>query len=179
MPVLEITNDSDFGCRFQGWPQSADEKFHWQQLVTSVVQYAFGSRLATVITVSPVQWSIGHFLPQPRSVRFGSNEYLLNRIDHCTDAQLAEIAESEDFQRGLLWISSVDDSDERLLEVASLIDITRSAQSSSYELLMLLDDARHLHWLHPGRDVNELETQLKDRASSLGWSISSLSETEQ
>lgn len=176
MAVLVLRDES--GAAFiygvEGWLQSPEEKQQWQHLVTRVVQYAFESRPVTLITVAPMQWSMGHSLPHPHLLRTNRGQFLVNRIEQCSNELLAEIAESEEFQRGLLWLSAVDGSDEnQLLSIVMQLDVLSAAPSTScLEVLLLLDDARRIHWLHPGRDLKTLEAELLNMARHFGWRLS-------
>jgi hypothetical protein len=176
MPILQFSDDYDsrFGFGIQGWLQNLEEKEQWQEAVTCAVQYAFVSKSCALITISPAQWSIGQSLPEPRYSRIGQNRYLINRIEHCSLLLLAEIAESEDFHRGLLLLSATSATDEpSLLENIAQIGPTSDLPARfPSEALMLLDDGRQLYWFHPTRDVKTLKQQVLTMMERLHWSVS-------
>lgn len=176
MAVLVLRDESGaaFICGVEGWLQSPEEQQQWQHLVTWLVQYAFESRPLTVITMDPMPWSMGHSLPEPHQLRTNRGQFLVNHVEHCSNELLAEIAESEEFQRGLLWLSALDATDEdQLLSVVMELDVLSPAPSTSNtEVLLLLEDARCIYWLHPGRDVNTLEAELLTMTQRFGWRLS-------
>jgi hypothetical protein len=181
MVVLVLRDESGaaFICGIEGWLQSPEEKQQWQHLVTRLVQYAFESRPVTLITVAPMQWSMGHSLPEPHQLRTNQGQFLVNHVEQCSNELLAEIAESEEFQRGLLWLSAVDATDEhQLLSIVMELDVLSPAPSTSNtEVLLLLNDARRIHWLHPGRDMNTLEAEVLTITRHFGWRLSKESRT--
>lgn len=176
MITVVVSNElrAAFICGIEGWLQSPEAKQHWLHIVTRLVQYAFESRPVTLITVAPVQSSLGYSLGRPDLLRTNRGQFLVNRIEQCSNELLAEIAESEEFQRGLLWLSAVDGSnDNQLLSLVMQLDVLSAAPSTSYlEVLLFLDDARRIHWLHPGRDVHTLEAELLNMTRHFGWRLS-------
>jgi hypothetical protein len=181
MAVLVLRDESGaaFSCGVDGWLQSPEEKQQWQHLVTRLVQYAFESRPVTLITVAPMQWSIGYSLPAPHQLRTNRGQFLVNHVELCSNELLAEVGESEEFQRGLLWLSAVGATDEdQVLSIVMELDLLSPTPSTSNtEVLLLLDDARRIHWLHPGRDVNRLEGELLAMTRRFGWRLSKESRT--
>lgn len=175
MTTIVIRNElrAAFICDIEGWLQSPEEKQHWLHLVTRLAQYAFESRPVTLITLAPVQSSLGYSLGRPDLLRTNRGQFLVNRIEKCSKELLAEIAESEEFQRGLLWLSAVDASDDnQLLSLVMQLDVLSAVPSTPYlEVLLLLDDARRIHWLHPGRDVHTLEAEVLNMTRHFGWRL--------
>jgi hypothetical protein len=165
--------DSAFKCGIEGWLQTSEEKHQWQHLVAYVVQYAFKSRSAILITVSPQKWSIGYFLPEPHHIHTNQRKYLVNKIKNCSTELLIEIAESEDFQRGLLLVLARKNIEiAQFLATATLIDVTSENPSvSNYEFLILLDDGHKIYWVYPDRDVNLLKSELQRAARNFEWLI--------
>jgi hypothetical protein len=174
--VLEVSSHDGtaFSCGIRGWVQTPEEKRQWQRLIDHIVRYAFLSRPATLMTLSPMAWSIGHSLPGPRLVQAGAERYLVNDIPTCSAELLTELAESEEFGRGLLWLSTVlPASDAALLTAIGDMDLTSDkAPASNAEMLVLLDDGRRIHWLHPNRDLNVLEAEVVAYAETLHWHVS-------
>lgn len=160
-PIKFDVKSAAFRCSTESWFQTLEERREWDRLVLDVVMYAFGQRSATFVTISPAEWSIGNSLPRPRNVSRGPRRYLLNEVDECTAALLAQVVESEDFQRGLLWIAaSSRNEDELLAEVARIEAAAVEEPSADRELVLLLDDSRCIHWLSPSRDVEILKRRL-------------------
>lgn len=171
-PLQFEVNPAEFRCRLLGWVETAREKEDWHRLILDVVTYAFARRPATIVTISPMEWSIGNSLPSPRNLSREGRRYLVNEVDECSTEMLTEITESEDFQRGLLWIlAPPSNEDDLLMTVArletSLLDVPRV----EVELVLLLDDARCIHWLSPSRDASFLERDLSARMRAQGWEL--------
>jgi hypothetical protein len=175
MPILEIVCDSGKAVSFgiEGWLQSSEEMVAWQHLVTHIVQYAYMGRAATAITMSPMPWSIGHSLPEPSILWVNKNKYIVNRMAHCSVELMAEVAESEDFQRSILWLAALGAHDKLgLMALIRQIDVTSAEPpSTNYELLLLMDDARQLNWLHTGRDAEAVQDDVISMAQTLGWQV--------
>jgi hypothetical protein len=172
--VVEVSaqDGAAFSCGLRGWVQTAEEKRQWQELVEQVARHAFLSRPATLITVSPMKWSIGHSLPNPRVVRAGAEEYLVNDVSTCSADLLKDIAESEDFRRGLLWVMTPLFGDAALPKTLGSIDVTSEmAPASDSEMLILLDDARRIHWLRPHTDLRALVSDVVTYAGTLQWEV--------
>jgi hypothetical protein len=128
-----------------------------------------------------MQWSIGYSLPAPHLLRTNGGQVLVNHVELCSNELLAEVAESEDFERGLLWLSAVGATDEDqvlsiVMELESIVMklglLSPIPSTSNTEVLLLLDDAHTIHWLHPGRDVNRLEGELLAMTRRFGWRLS-------
>lgn len=178
MPTLNVLSQPDitFKCSVEDWFATSKEKDDWIFLVNQIVRHAYAYRPATLITESPAQWSIGKSLPGPGSLRVGRTRYWVNQIDQCLPDLLTEIVESEDFQRGLLWISSPNNSEENeLLSLINHLDTTAiNPKSPKIELLLLLDDARQLYWLYPSRDLEIIHGILISFAKEKQWNVTGL-----
>jgi|LNAP01.1.fsa_nt_gb hypothetical protein len=176
MPNLIVAYDSSttgFECRVEGWLDSPERKHEWQQIVVAVLRYAFLSRSASLITTSPMPWSVGHEFPEPRSLRTNQSKYLVNRVDRCSSDLLAVVADSEDFQRGLLCLSVLRTVREEHLTTASLMLTTTVVDDpgADFEILILLDDSRRIRWLHPSKDPKPLAHEVRLVAKRLGWQV--------
>lgn len=177
MPKLHVAYNSSttsFECGVEGWLDSPDRKHEWHQIVVTVLRYAFLSRSATLITTSPMPWSVGHALPEPKSLRTNQGEYLVNRVEQCNSDLLAVVADSEDFQRGLLCLSVLRTVREEHLATASLQMTTTVIDDpgADFEILILLDDSRRIRWLHPSKDPKPLEHEVQLIAEGFGWQVS-------
>ena len=162
-----------FTCSIAGRPESAQVKEQWGALVTLSVRHAFESRPVTLVTVTPMEWSIAHSLPDSRHLRTGTGHFLVNQIARPSDEVLDEVAESEDFRRGLLWLfAGVPAKEDRLLAIVSEVDVLSAEPVTSGEALFLLDDGRRVRWLHPGRDAGGLRAALSAAAHDFGWRVS-------
>lgn len=174
MPILTLKNEPGIAFRFGvDVPfETHKEKFEWKLIVTRFLHFAFAFRAASLITLSPMQWSIGSSLPAPRYFRNGKTEYLINHIEQCLPEMLDEIADSEDFRRGLLWVMEAYTGEEE--SVAAIMEemiLALGFPTASYELLMLSDDFRWAHWLSPGKDSTEVELEIKKLVLDFRWQI--------
>lgn len=176
MPDLFVTCDSGavFECGIEGWFDRPEEKLEWHRIVVWVLHSAFLSRSATLITTSPKPWSIGQELPEPRSLETSQGEYLVNHIEQCSSELLTEVADSEDFQRGLLCLTALDSIEEKHLAAASMqaTALVTDTRALGFELLILLDDSRRICWFHPSRDPWYLARDVRNIAEELGWRVS-------
>lgn len=175
MTVLAIHQEPGraFICGIEGWLQTSEEKMDWQQLVILVVQYAFESRPVTLITLSPVQWSLGYSLSNARELKTNHGHYLVNHIERSSRELLSDVAESEEFRRGLLGVSAADPTDETQLRyVVKQMDVGSPAPTASAtEALLLLDDGRRIYWLDPGRDLEKLYQAIVKTSRAFGWEL--------
>ena len=117
-----------------------------------------------------MEWSLGNSLPCARSVSLHGRRYLVNEVDLCSKGMLEDIADSEDFQRGLLWILAPSPNHSALLRAvaqieASVLEVPRA----DCEMLLLLDDARCIHWLSPNRGTDVLQQELSEKIRAQGW----------
>jgi hypothetical protein len=179
MPILNIeSSGAVFSCRLEDWLESPNEKHVWQLILTRILQYGFVGRSATLITATPMPWSIGHLLGNAKSLRIDQTEFLITYIRECSLELLADVAESEDFQRGLLWLSALDPTEQA--QLAALIErVSKTAAhrpEADCEMVMLLDDSRWIHWLYPGRDAKRLGVEVLNMASQFGWPVSGSNE---
>jgi hypothetical protein len=158
-------------CGIEDWLQSSEEKREWQQVVNLVVRYAFESRPVTIITLAPVAWSIGHSLPNPHELTTNQIRCLVNYIERCSRTLLCDVAEAEEFRRGLLWLSAADPTDNALLlSIVTQIGVeSTTPPAPTAEVLLLFDDARRIYWLHASRDLHKLKQEVLNAACVFGW----------
>lgn len=174
MPTLEITSNPGqiFTISFEGYFQDKEQKNNWQQFVKYTVQYAFGNRSVAAITISPMSWSVGYMLPNSGLIRVNQEEYLINHVFDFSADLLTKIIESEDFNRGLLWLIGLTKAEEKkLMTLIQEINVSSERLSMDGEILLVLDDGRRLDWLHPKQNIKELQNILKNSAKRLGWEI--------
>lgn len=158
---------------------SAEVRETWSYIVAQVLVYAFLNRPAWFINVQPQQRSLGYELTDSSAIKIGKKEYLLIFKESCTEALLKEIAGSEDFKRGLFWLTSLVGDNSSQVE-----DIVRSVEASNFfthapqlccELLLGgFDYAETLYWFNPMGSLAETIQVLFGLARSVGWDFESL-----
>jgi hypothetical protein len=180
MAAIEMLIDArgGFKCGFDGWPQTLAEKREWQSLISYMVRYAYLERAAALVTADPAKWSLANSLSEGHTSATKIGRYLVTKIERCSAALIEEIVESEDFQRGLLWMTSTDDGDAHLWAELSFDERGLPLVPGKAEVLALLDDARRVHWIHPGLNVATLEREIRRRIAILGWSMRASSAEE-
>jgi hypothetical protein len=119
---------------------------------------------------------LGHTLPKPALVTTDRGRLLVNRVARCSAELIDDIAASEEFQRGLLWVAGSEPAvtpeamDGVFREVVS--EKPPDASDRGLEVLLLVDDGRQLRWMHPGREPGAMLDGVSSLAKSLGWRLS-------
>lgn len=153
--------------------ESIDAYWAWQKIVTKFLFYAFLNRPACLITVAPQKWSLGRELTNEPEIIIDSKPYLLAFRDSCSAELLADVAESEDFQRGLLWLSSLSKENE-----AEIVDHIRAIIDSNYllniprineELLICGSDGNAIYWFNYPQPLCDVINIVSELAQSVGW----------
>jgi len=134
---------------------STEEEFVlWDAITSEVLRYGFANRPACLITFEPQRWSLAHDY-ESRRIRVGRKEYLFTCVDVCTPSMLEEVAQSEDFQRGLLWVTALGPWDEArasdLIAAPSLH--WPDAATTTDEIVVCLADGRLVFWSNPRRPL--------------------------
>lgn len=169
-----------FTCDFADWPKSDEEQRHWQDVVNQIVHYAFETRPVTLVTLTPMSWSVGHWLPNPCYMVTSKGPILVNNLEQASDTLLAEIVESEDFQRALLWIVAKDPiiasnsraDEEHLQSLVAQLDISAEQPTThNTEVLLFLADARSVYWLYPSKHTHMLYGIIAALVAPYGWKI--------
>jgi hypothetical protein len=147
---------------------SPSEREAWHALMSLAVGLAFVDRPALVVTLSPQTWSFGHLIPGSRAVATGGKPYLLGAVERCTPEFLLELCGSEDFLRGLLWLTT--GAEEEVLP-ALRFDPLAAEVTSTGEVLICTDDGLRLTWLNAGRPLAPVRDELAGAAPALHWSV--------
>ena len=143
-------------------------------MVTQFLSFAFLHRSACLITVSPQRWSVGRELSAEEIV-IDHKPYLLTFRDSCSAELLAEVSESEDFERGLLWLIALDENYK-----SEVVDLVRAVVASdsflsvpqiSQELMRSGGDGSAIYWLNPDQSLRDIIRTAATLAQSLGWSF--------
>jgi hypothetical protein len=145
----------------------------WGAIRREVLSHAFGDRTACLITVDPQPRSLGRELSDAPPRVIDGRRYLVHFVASCSDQLLADVAASEDFERGLLWLTSIGPADED--RVRQLVRAISSAgvgvPVTLEELVMCVDDDRMLWWLNSTRPNNDVLTNVRRLANDGGWTF--------
>lgn len=155
--------------------ESMDAYWAWHKIVTKFLFYAFLNRPACLITVAPQKWSLGRELTTEPEIIIDSEPYLLAFRDSCSVDLLTDVAESEDFQRGLLWLVSVNKENK-----AEIVDVIRAIVDSNFllnipriseELLICGSDGNAIYWFNHHQSLLDVIHILAGLAQSAGWNF--------
>ncbi len=150
--------------------ESMDAYWAWQKIVTKFLFYAFLNRPACLITVAPQKWSLGRELTTEAEIIIDSEPYLLAFRDSCSADLLTDVAQSEDFQRGLLWLVSLSKENK-----AEIVDLIRAIVDSNFllnipriseELLMCGSDGNAMYWFNHHQPLVDIVQTLAGLAQS-------------
>lgn len=173
MTVLVIDTLNSQGISIQPKDEfvAFNEVLSWQTFVKECLKFIYLNRMACVITVQPQIWSLGKELPKPREIRVNNILYLISFDVFCSVDLLAEIADSEDFKRGLLWLVSIDtDCQESLHELIEAVQISDLKISLiKEEMLICVADGEALWWFNPNRSVHDIVYKIELIAKSFGF----------
>jgi hypothetical protein len=151
---------------------SIDELYTWDEIVRKGLLYAYLNRPACLITVAPQPWSLGRELSDAPARRIDGQSYLLVFVASCSAELLTDVAESEDFKRGLLWLVPFSREDE--VRAYDLIHTMASSNSlkvpqTDEELLIRVGDGATIWWLNPYKPPGEMILYFRHLAQSVGW----------
>jgi hypothetical protein len=147
-------------------------------VVAQFLSFAFLHRSACLITVSPQRWSLGRELNADPEIVIDHKPYLLTFTDSCSAELLADIAESEDFERGLLWLIALDKNHRaeiiELIRTVVVSDSLLSAPQISQELMRSEGDGSAIHWLNPYQSLHDIASAAAKLAQFVGWSFNTI-----
>ncbi len=173
--IVEPLNSRGIAVSTKEILASKEDFLAWGIIKRDLLFYAYLNRPACLITVAPQTWSLGRELTDAPAVFINGKPYLLDFIKSCSAKLLADIATSEDFERGLLWLVSLNIEDkERVYSLVRTIEASGlNIPSISEETVFCVADGKILWWLNPQRPTHEIIPTLTTSASSVGWSIDS------
>jgi hypothetical protein len=175
LPHVSVTAREDRLLRLElrAPPATREQAHGWARVLTRVVDRAYAGRAALAITLSPAPWSFGRTVPGSELARIADADHLLSPVARCSSEFLNELVESEDFQRGLLWLTSLAWGDVRSAErTIRALDITAVEPTCNEETLLCTDDGRALHWIQPGRPLAPVLDELRAFTAARGWNLS-------
>lgn len=177
--VLKIEISENFICSCGEWFQSSQDKELWNVLLEKAVRFATGYKEIALITIEPKDWSIGNFFPYAKPISVGQNQFLVNESLEISKNSIKELVESEDFQRGLLWliltnVNTQNDIYSLCNQILRIYQSTNNCSLESLETISLLDDGRSFHWLNAKNNLSELKKIIIDSSHEIGWGISNV-----
>lgn len=154
---------------------SMDEFWIWQKMPLKLLFCAFLDRPACLITVAPQPWSLGQELTTEPKLVIDNEPYLLAFRDSCSAELLTSVAESEDFENALLWLTSLGKED-----TAKIVNLVRAVKESNFllnnphvseELLIRGNDGNAIYWFNHHQPLHNIIHTLTELTQSVGWNL--------
>lgn len=125
----------------------------WDIRVMKILSLAKDKKVS-LITISPQSYSLGEELGNYQKIKRNKREYLINWNLLFSEDSLCQIAESEEFKRGLLFIVL----SENITDIFETIDAIDSVGSLNFsnsvvEIIVLEDDGVTLTWNYPSKEI--------------------------
>lgn len=152
---------------------SENEAHAWRNILKDLLIWAYLGRPACLITTEPQTWSLGRELTQAEAIVINKVSYLPIFIDTCSKDLLMDVADSEDFRRGLLWLASIPANEKK-----TFCELIRSVQGSGSaipktdkEIILNVGDGYLLWWLNPHRPRHDILLISDQIAKTVGWNV--------
>ena len=157
---------------------AGEELAAWREARESFLLRAYSGRPACFVTESPQKWSVSRELAERGDVVAGAEvveatPYDVAFVAACSDELLAVVGESEDFERGLLWIASLRAADRDPL-LALIVELRRDrvgVPETGEEALLCANDGEAVWWLNPNRSADENREAAAAAARAVRWSV--------
>jgi len=132
---------------------SIEDLKDWNVKVMKVLLLA-KEKKASLITITPQSYSIGKEFGNYQKIKRNKSEYLLNWNLSFSENSLRLIIESEEFNRGLLFIVL----SENIADVFETIDAinpvgTIDLSQLTVEIIVFEDDGETLTWNYPSKEI--------------------------
>ncbi|MBE9178545.1 hypothetical protein IQ268_08235 [Oculatella sp. LEGE 06141] len=158
--------------------ETIDVYWQWRQVAAQFLSFAFLHRSACLITVSPQRWSLGQELKANSEIVVDHKPYLLTFIDSCSAELLAEVSESEDFERGLLWLIALNENHKaemiETIRAVTTSDSLLSVPQIDQELMRSAGDGSAIHWLNPYKSLHDIASAAAKLAQFPGWDFDTI-----
>jgi hypothetical protein len=138
----------------------------FDKVIYKVLLLALLEKPVYLITLTPQKYSLGYDYNEPIKIKTSKHTLLVNFIDSCSADLLKEIVESEEFERGLLRLVTVDQN--RLNDIIGEVffefinDNDISKVNIGFELITCEADGKMLCWFNPHIPIHILEAKLKE-----------------
>jgi hypothetical protein len=143
-----------------------EELKEWGNLLFQTLLFAFYKKPVHLITLSPQKYSLGFEISNQIQIKAGKDTLLVNFIESCSENLLNEIAESEEFKRGLLRFVTIEP--DRLQYIARDVSFkfldadTIAKVNFDFELITCEGDGKILYWFNPPFPIHIIETKFKE-----------------
>lgn len=159
---IEIKSKDDYIMLSLSKASNTDDLGKWTEILQDVLKYSFEGSMIYLFTLSPQKYSLGYELGSYKEFKIGDEKVLINYLEQCTEDQIAEVANSEEFSRGLLKIGL---SNERKL-FNNLNFINGDYSVLKDELITCESDGYSFYWYNPHLLREKIEQKLNAIISS-------------
>ena len=117
-----------------------------QKLFLAVLSKLFLNKAALLITIAPdKKYSFGYEIVPFQEIKIGRDKFLVNDISSCSSSMLTELSQSEEFERGLLFLMTKEgDLLENLEMNLNYINNNLGKENLSYEIAVCESDGKTL-----------------------------------
>jgi hypothetical protein len=134
---------------------SVEDLKEWRRVILRNLLLLKG-RKTSLITLSPQSYSIGYELDNCQKLIRAKKEYLINWDITLTEDVINFIANSEEFERQLLFIVL----SENMKEIFEIMDMSSNISSYDFsklfvEIIVLENDGETLIWNNPSKEIKE------------------------
>jgi hypothetical protein len=144
----------------------------WREMWVEILTFAYLNLPACLITFDPQSWSLAREFSTAPAKKVNGHEYLVVLETQCSTSLLQTIAQSEDFTRGLLLLSSqFSEQLTRAYEVIQASSIFRSPPANCKDVLLCVADGTILWWLNPSHSTRELIRFVSNLSYSRGFAF--------
>lgn len=139
---------------------SIEDSTKWGLLIYNILAL-FQNKEVSLVTISPQKYSIGLELDNHQRLKRNNREYLMNWNVILTDEILRLIAESEEFERGLLFLI-LSDSLKSVFDTIDAIDSVGSIYFDNLKVqtVILEDDGKTLILSYLSKEMENAVNQL-------------------
>jgi hypothetical protein len=159
---IEIKKEANYIIASIPKQSGLDDINKWTEILQEVLKYSLDGLRVYLFTLAPQKYSLGYELGSYKESKVEKEKVLINYFEHCTDNQIYEIANSEEFSRGLLKI--VLSGTQKSFDNLSFVDGDYSNLKD--ELITCEDDGYNFYWFNPHLSKDDIEQKLKTIISS-------------
>jgi hypothetical protein len=152
--------------------QCAESLICWRKMWAEILEHSYLDLPACLITIDPQPWSVMREFSAAPTEEANGHEYLVIPETRCSGSLLRTVAESEDFRRGLLFVSS-EFSDEltRVYETIVRFGTISVLPANCNNLLLCVADGAVLWWVDTSPSKNELMRFVANLSHKFGFSL--------
>jgi hypothetical protein len=132
---------------------TVDDLGQWRRLVSQLLMLAFSDKRIGLVTIEPQSYSLGFEIDDPSTMFVDDKMVLVNVLPDSRSEVLHQIAQSEEFNRGLLRIFGTEAASSSSLSEVHIRGALRGGKNGETPkpLLYCDDDGLILYWVddHP------------------------------